>query len=79
VNYPSTNARALELWHQEGLNDPVEILERLTLEADDPEIAAGAPAHAEPIPGWEVPDDSAAASGAGATAAPVEPEQPGGI
>lgn len=52
------HARALELWRHEGLNDPVEILERLALEADDSEIATGAPDRSgDPVTGWDVPDD----------------------
>lgn len=78
-------ARALELYRQEGLNDPAQIIERLALEADDAEIEHGAPERAEGIPGWDVAapgwdnfDERPGASGAGAAIEGGQPAQPGG-
>ena len=70
--------RALELHRTEGLTDPVEIIERLALEADDTETAAGAPARAELIPGWDAPAAPRPAPGPGAATAPGQPTEPGG-
>ena len=48
-------ARALELWSKEGLDDPVEILERIALETGDTE---GADDDDRTIPGWnDIGDD----------------------
>jgi hypothetical protein len=52
------NVRAIELWTHEGLNDPIDILERIALETDDGEISAGAEPRSEPIAGWD--DDGSA-------------------
>lgn len=70
--------RALELHRTEGLTDPVEIIERLALEADDTETAAGAPARPEPIPWWDTPIESRPAPGQGPATAPGQPAEPSG-
>ena len=70
--------RALELYRTEGLTDPTEIIERLALEADDTETAAGAPARPEPIPGWDTPIEPRPAPSQGTAAAPGQPAEPGG-
>jgi hypothetical protein len=70
--------RALELHRTEGLTDPVEIIERLALEADDTETAAGAPARAEPIPGWDAPTPPRPAPGPSPATAPGQPAEPSG-
>lgn len=52
----SERARAVELWMHEGLNDPLDVLERIALEVDDGEVSAGAPKRSQAVPGWD--DDS---------------------
>lgn len=49
--------RAVALWQHEGIKDPIDIIERLALEADDDETAKGGPERSQPVDGWDVHDD----------------------
>lgn len=70
-------ARAIELWHREGLNDTTDIIERLALEADDGEIGAGAPGR-EPVQDYDTAYEPGSAPEEGGAVAGEQPEQPGG-
>jgi hypothetical protein len=71
-------ARAIELWHREGLNDTTDIIERLALEADDSEIGVGATERDEPVEGYDTAYEPGAAPEEGGAAAGGQSGEPGG-
>lgn len=66
-------ARVVEIMDREGVRDPLAAYERAVLEEDRNAVERGRAPAAEPIPGWDVPDDAGAASRPGAGARAVAP------
>jgi hypothetical protein len=74
---PSIAARMRELMDRQRL-EPDIAHERAVMEADDHAVETeNAPERAEYIPGWDVPDDTGAAQGAGEAVAKGEEAAPG--